>query len=53
MELQVMFERLFDRLPDLALADDVEPPKRNANFVSGYEEMPVTFSPTAPVGVTA
>ncbi len=53
MELQVMFDRLFDRLPDLALADDVEPPKRNANFVSGYEQMPVTFSPTARVGVTA
>jgi len=53
MELQVMFDRLFERLPDLALADDTEPPKRDANFVSGYESMPVTFSPTAPVGVTA
>ena len=53
MELQIMFDRLFDRLPDLALATDAEPPKRNANFVSGYEEMPVTFTPTAPVGATA
>ncbi len=53
LELQVMFDRLFERLPDLALASDAEPPKRNANFVSGYEEMPVTFSPTAPVGATA
>jgi cytochrome P450 family 142 subfamily A polypeptide 1 len=53
MELTVMFERLLDRLPDLALADDVEPPRRAANFVSGYETMPVVFSPTAPVGASA
>ncbi len=53
MELAVMFDRLFDRLPDLALATDAEPPKRAANFVSGYETMPVTFTPTAPVGATA
>jgi cytochrome P450 family 142 subfamily A polypeptide 1 len=51
MELQVMFSQLLDRLPDLALADPAEPPKRPANFVSGYETMPVTFTPTAPVGV--
>ncbi len=51
MELQVMFSALLDRLPDLALADPAEPPKRAANFVSGYETMPVTFTPTAPVGV--
>jgi cytochrome P450 family 142 subfamily A polypeptide 1 len=53
MELSVMFDRLLDRLPDLALADDVEPPKRAANFVSGYETMPVVFTPTAPVGAAA
>jgi cytochrome P450 family 142 subfamily A polypeptide 1 len=53
MELAVMFDRLLDRLPDLALATDVEPPKRAANFVSGYEMMPVTFTPTEPVGATA
>ena len=53
MELNVMFDRLLDRLPDLALAEDAEPPKRAANFVSGYESMPVVFSPTAPVGATA
>ncbi len=52
MELQVMFSQLLDRLPDLALADPAEPPKRPANFVSGYETMPVTFTPTAMVGVT-
>jgi cytochrome P450 family 142 subfamily A polypeptide 1 len=53
MELAVMLDRLFDRLPDLALATDDPLPKRAANFVSGYESMPVTFTPTAPVGATA
>ncbi len=53
MELQVMFDRLLDRLPDLALADDRPLPTRAANFVSGYESMPVVFTPTEPVGATA
>lgn len=53
MELNVMFDRLLDRLGDIALAQDVEPPKRAANFVSGYESMPVVFTPSAPVGATA
>ena len=53
LELATMVDRLFERLPDLALATDAEPPKRNANFVSGIESLPVTFTPTAPVGVTA
>ena len=52
MELQIMFDRLLERLPDLALATDAELPKRAANFVSGYECMPVMFTPTAPVGAT-
>ncbi len=53
MEMSVMFDRLLERLPDLALAEDAEPPKRAANFVSGYETMPVVFTPTAPVGASA
>jgi len=53
LELATMFDRLFERLPDLTLATDGEPPKRNANFVSGIESLPVTFTPTAPVGATA
>jgi cytochrome P450 family 142 subfamily A polypeptide 1 len=53
MELSVMFDRLLDRLPDLALADDQPPPKRAANFVSGYDTMPVVFTPSAPVGTSA
>jgi cytochrome P450 family 142 subfamily A polypeptide 1 len=44
LELEVAFETLLDRLPDLRLADDVEPVSRPANFVSGYEAMPVAFA---------
>ncbi len=53
MELSVMFDRLLDRMPDLALAEADEPPKRAANFVSGYETMDVVFTPSAPVGASA
>ncbi|HMD44686.1 MAG TPA: cytochrome P450 [Acidimicrobiales bacterium] len=49
LELQVMFEQLVERLPDLALADDREPPHRPNNFVTGYEHLPVVFTPTAPL----
>jgi cytochrome P450 family 142 subfamily A polypeptide 1 len=49
LELRVMFERLLSRLPDLALVDDAEPVHRPANFISGYESMPVRFSATPPV----
>ena len=41
-------EELFDRVPDLALVDDHEPALRPANFVSGYERMPVRFTPSGP-----
>jgi len=43
LELKVMFEQLIARCPDLALVDDHEPEFRPANFVSGYEKMPVTL----------
>ncbi len=46
MELTVMFDRLLERLPDIQLASEAEPPMRAANFVSGYETMPVVFTPT-------
>jgi len=38
-----MFERLLARLPDLSVGG--EPPRRQANFISGYEAMQVTFTP--------
>ena len=50
LELAVMFDRLLDRLPDLARAGEGEPARREANFVSGYESMPVTFTPVARLG---
>lgn len=53
LELRTMFDRLLDRLPDLALATDEAPPRRPANFISGIEALPVTFSPAAPVGGAA
>ena len=34
----------------LELTGGTEPAYRPANFVSGYESLPVTFTPTAPVG---
>ena len=50
MEMRMMIEQLATRLPDLALASDAPLEHRNANFVSGIESMPVTFTPTAKVG---
>jgi cytochrome P450 family 142 subfamily A polypeptide 1 len=48
LELKVAFERVLDRLPDLRLAGPAEPDLRPASFVSGYEELPVEFTPVAP-----
>jgi cholest-4-en-3-one 26-monooxygenase len=53
LELTLMQTRLLQRLPDLKLACDDSPlPLRPANFVSGLEKMPVTFTPTAPLSRT-
>lgn len=52
LELQIMFERLFARLPDLELVSSEEPAHRPANFVSGYEKMRVRFTPTPPLGTS-
>ncbi|MBE1536810.1 cytochrome P450 [Actinomadura algeriensis] len=46
LELEVMFGRLLARLPDLEPVGSDEPLHRPANFVSGYETMPVRFTPT-------
>jgi cytochrome P450 family 142 subfamily A polypeptide 1 len=43
LELQVLFEQLLDRLPNIRLVDPDEPQHRPANFVSGYETMKVTW----------
>jgi cytochrome P450 family 142 subfamily A polypeptide 1 len=47
LELTVMFETLLTRLPDLEPVSWEEPAHRPANFVSGYETMPVRFTPVA------
>ena len=50
LEMQVMFDRLLARLPDIELASDQPLPRREANFISGLEAMPVRFSPAPSVG---
>jgi len=49
LELLCMFEHVLKRLPDIELVDTAEPDYRPANFISGYEEMRVRFTPTEPV----
>ncbi len=51
LEIRVMLEQILDRLPGLALAFPPgmdEPPMRPANFISGPEQLPVTFTPGPP-----
>jgi cytochrome P450 family 142 subfamily A polypeptide 1 len=51
LEMKVMVERVLARMPDLHLTvDRTALPRRKASFISGIEEMPVAFTPTAPVG---
>jgi cytochrome P450 len=50
LELRVMFERLFARLPDLALAAPGPLPHRPSNFISGLESMAVRFTPARRIG---
>jgi cytochrome P450 family 142 subfamily A polypeptide 1 len=45
LELKCFFEKVLRRMPDMELVDDAEPAYRPANFVSGYESMPVRFPP--------
>jgi cholest-4-en-3-one 26-monooxygenase len=43
MEMRVMFEELFRRLPDLELAGPVK--RLRSNFINGIKSMPVRFTP--------
>jgi cholest-4-en-3-one 26-monooxygenase len=51
LELTVMFDRLAERLPDITLAEGITDESqldwRVANFITGYERMPMTFTPSA------
>lgn len=50
LELSAMIRKLGERLPDLRLADgDAKLPVRPANFVGGFEAMPVVFTPKKPL----
>ena len=49
LELVCMFEHVLKRLPDIEIVDGSEPGYRPANFISGYEEMRVRFTPTEPL----
>jgi cholest-4-en-3-one 26-monooxygenase len=42
LEIRVMFEEVLNRLPDIALAGDVQ--RLRSNFINGIKHMPVTFS---------
>lgn len=42
LELKVFFNKVLDRLPDLELLDPEPPAQRPANFISGYETLPVS-----------
>ncbi len=46
LEITTKLDRLLTRLPDLRPTTG-KPAHRPANFVSGYETMPVAFTPTA------
>jgi cholest-4-en-3-one 26-monooxygenase len=46
LELNVMFDELSRRLPDIELATDDPLPFRASNFIVGPEAMPVRFTPT-------
>ena len=48
MEIIVMFEHLLDRVPDIHVNGDVE--RLQSNFINGVKHLPVSFSPTQPVG---
>jgi cytochrome P450 family 142 subfamily A polypeptide 1 len=45
LELQVVFERVLARLPDVELASPGPLPLRPSNFIVGIESMPVRFTP--------
>jgi cytochrome P450 len=43
LEIQILFEQLLQRLPDIQLAGKVE--RLRSNFINGIKRMPVRFTP--------
>jgi len=48
LELKILFEEIFTRMPDIRFANEEPLKRRPNNFITGIEEMPVTFSPGKP-----
>ena len=47
LELRAMLSEVLHRLPDLELELEIpDLPRRASNFISGFESMPVRFTPT-------
>ncbi|WP_051712092.1 cytochrome P450 [Spirillospora albida] len=44
LNLRIIFETIMDRMPDIRLAG--EPRRLRSNFVNGFKEIPVRFTPT-------
>jgi len=50
LELRMLFDEVFNRMPDIALAPSADKLEyRASSFVSGLEGLPVTFTPGAPL----
>jgi cytochrome P450 family 142 subfamily A polypeptide 1 len=47
VELRIMFEQLLRRAPEIELVSPEEPAYRPANFISGYETLPVRLGSVA------
>ena len=46
----MLLDRVLERIPDLALATREPLPQRPNFFISGIEQMPVTFAPVKALG---
>jgi cytochrome P450 family 142 subfamily A polypeptide 1 len=44
LELKILFEEVLTRMPDIRFASDEPLKRRPSNFITGIEEMPVTYS---------
>jgi cholest-4-en-3-one 26-monooxygenase len=48
MEIQVMFQHLLDRLPDIHQNGEVR--RLQSRFINGVKHLPVAFTPSSPLG---
>jgi cytochrome P450 len=46
-----MFEELLKRIPDMEVAGEVE--RLRSNFINGIKHLPVSFTPSRPLGATS